>query len=295
MQIIQNLRTQTEIVANLKGTMRDSEQNRWTTVEIYQGINHAIDRWGERVKVPFLYSIVDGWQSNLYEYALPWYVTPPLEVQQRRYSGLNVGSLQIDLDQGASTWIDVTSWDVEPDGLGGYKLRLGTLPYNVDGRIIWWAKQGRIPTSVLTLESAVGTTTATSLTITGTPTIGNAGFIKIDDELIAYAGYTQAGGITTLLNLLRGVNGSTAATHLDNAPVNWCIAVHRPDLYVQLEDQTAAYLYGLFLTDASPQEIQHHTFQMRYRQQMADEFWKRYTPLRQTKMRLGMTATGSRR
>jgi hypothetical protein len=286
MQIIPELRTQSEILQTIKNIMRDTANNRWTANEIYTAINQSLDKWSNRVRVPYLYTITDGFETSTHEYTLPYYVRPPLDVQQKRYTGVSVGDLQLDLDTGSHTWIDVPAWELEPDGAGGQTLRLGILPYEVDGRVIWWGANGHVPLSVPNTSAAITTTTATSLTLTGVPNIGNAGFVKIDQEIIAYAGKSQSATITTLSNLVRGYAGTTAATHLITTPCYWMVAAHREDLFTQLADQSRAYLYSLFLTDAAPREIEHHTFQMRYWQQSADEFWKRYTPNRSPRMRL---------
>lgn len=286
MQIIPELRTQAELLQTIKQVMRDTASNRWTASEIYVAINQSLDKWSRRVSVPFIYNITDGFETSTYEYSLPYYIRPPLDVQQKRYTGISASNIQFDLDQGSSTWQDVPAWAIEPDGSGGHKLRLGILPYEVDARIIWWAPNGHVPLSVPNTSAAITTTTATTLTLTGVPYIANAGFVKIDQEIIAYAGKSQSATITTLTNLTRGYAGTTAATHTITTPCYWMVGVHREDLFAQLANQARAYLYSLFLTDAAPREIEHHTFQMRYWQQSADEFWKTYAPNRSPKMRL---------
>jgi hypothetical protein len=62
------------------------------------------------------------------------------------------------------------------------------------------------------------TDSQTSITVdtVDATTVANAtGFIKIDNEIISYTGRTA----TTFTGLTRGALGTTAATHLDNAPV----------------------------------------------------------------------------
>lgn len=68
------------------------------------------------------------------------------------------------------------------------------------------------------LNGAIASTSATSLTVdtVDATTIANAtGYIKVDNEIMAYTGRTA----TTFTGLTRGALGTTAATHLDNAPV----------------------------------------------------------------------------
>lgn len=287
MQIIPELRSQAELLAIMKSVMRDVANARWTDVEFYTAINQSLDKWARRVSVPFLYSLPAGWATGQTAYDLPVWMRPPLDVQMMRYTSL----YHYPSEDEAAAWIDVPVWDIEPNATGGHTLRLGSA-HNTPGRIVWWARNGHVPTTVPTLSAAITDAAATSLTLTGIPAIGNAGFIKIDQEIMAYAGKSQSATITTLQNLTRGYAGSTAATHLISTACYWCVAAHREDLFAQLMDQTRAYLYGLFLTNAAPVEREHHTFQMRYWQQMADEFWKRYAPNRPTKIRLSRQSIG---
>ncbi|MBK8467761.1 MAG: hypothetical protein IPL32_18270 [Chloracidobacterium sp.] len=295
MNVIQELQTQAEILARIKAIMRDSSNNRWTNVEIYEALNQSLSKWVGRVSVPSVYTIPDGWQSNVYAYALPHYIRGHIDVQQKAYTGVQVGDITVDPENGAFTWVDVPAWEVEPDGSGGEVLRLGALPYSVDGRVIFWAANGPVPTTVPTTSAAITDVAATSLTLTGVPMIGASGFIKIDQEWMSYAGYTQSATITTLQNLVRGLNGTTAATHLITTACYWGVAAFRADLFSQLNDQIRAFLFALFLTDASPLEKEHHTFQMRFWQQSADEYWRRFVPNRPAKFRHSRQSLGGRR
>jgi hypothetical protein len=77
----------------------------------------------------------------------------------------------------------------------------------------YWA--GTLPTSLTNqLDGALNnsTTTVTVDSTTGFPTSGT---IDIDSELITYAAKTG----TTFTGCVRGTNGTTAASHLDNAIV----------------------------------------------------------------------------
>lgn len=68
------------------------------------------------------------------------------------------------------------------------------------------------------LNGAVASTTSTSVTVdtVDATTIANTtGYIKIDNEIMAFTGRTS----TTFTGLTRGALGTTATTHLDNAPV----------------------------------------------------------------------------
>lgn len=300
MEIIPYLKTQAEFVQQIKARMRDTTSARWTAAEIYNAINDGVGMWGPRVVVPFLYTLPGGFALGDFDYSLPWYISGNVSVQQKRVVSVGLdGRPLYGLNSPVTTWVDVPGFDLEPDGAGGQVLRLAAEPWAVEGRVIWWAQNGPVPGTVQALKTSI-LATDTSLTITGQPTIGPAGFVKIELEWMQYAGYTQSGTDTTLTNLIRGVNGTTAAPH--TAPVNvyWGLAVLRQDLYQQLFNQIYASLHTLFLTNAAPAETQNHIFQVRWHKQLADEFWRGYVPpvgpklqlTRQGMGRIGQTGGG---
>lgn len=289
MQIIPFLLTQQDIMTQCRQRMRDTANRRWTSTEVYNAINDALRMWSTRVQVPYLYTLPGGLSYGVYTYALPWWITPPIDVEAERVFFINGTPVQ--LAAGIATYQDVPSYHLEPDGNGGQTLRLEAFPYATNARVIWWGFNGPVPQVVPTLNAGIGASDA-SLTIATSPDIRQAGYVKIDDEWMQYAGYAKSGSTTTLQNLERGINGTTAASHSGAASVYWGIAVHRDDLYGQLVEQVMAQLHNLFLQDASPKEIEHHTFQVRYHQQLADEYWHKYTPNRAMKMRLTRQGVG---
>lgn len=67
------------------------------------------------------------------------------------------------------------------------------------------------------LNGAIASTTATSITVDtvdATTITNSTGYIKIDNEIMAFSARTA-----TTFTVTRGALGTTAATHLDNAPV----------------------------------------------------------------------------
>lgn len=291
--IIPFLQSQTELLVYYKQEMRDDQAARWTAKEYYNAINRALQAQASRgAWVPYIYSLTDGFATGTYEYALPWYVRAPMDVQQRITVFLNEYGLPVYFSNDQpSTWVDAPAWELESDGAGGQRLRLGVNPLPVAARVIWWGENSRLPQSVPTLSATI-TDTDTSLTIASKPTIGPAGFVKVEDEWISYNGYTVASSTTTLTNLIRGWNGTSAASHTSGVSVAWGVAEMREDLFFQLSSQVYANLHNLFLTNASPQETQNHIFQVRFYQQMADEYWSRFTPIRHPKMRLSRRGIG---
>lgn len=269
--------TQTELLNRTERRQRDTTNKRWTDAEIYEAINDSIEAWGQRVLSPYVYTLTDGLESDSREYTLPQYVHSPMDLQIRV--------------PGEEMWTAITSFHVLPDSGTGQLLNLGYSPPNAEARIVWWGRNSIVPTTVPTLSSTIDADD-TSLTVNAAIDIADAGFIKIEQEWIQYAGKVVGASTTTLSNLVRGVFGTTAAGHNSATAVNWGTTVHRQDLFQQLRYQVSANLHALFLTDASSSEKETHQWAMRYWQQKADEYWRTYTPARSPKFRLSRESIG---
>ena len=270
MQIIPYLIDQATFETQIEARMRDTSNARWSDVEIYGAINDAIQMWSTRVLMPYYYTISGGWIAGTYEYSLPSYITSPMQPQMKIYVGVYDYPITIS-DTLTTTWVDIPAWGVESDGSGGQKLRLEVAPRSLEGRVIWWGHQQTIPTTITTLLSTI-TSSQTSLTLVNVANIPDSGYLKLDSEWIGYSKVDRTSGTTTLNNLVHSLTGTLAASHTGGVSAYFGIAAPRQDLYQQLQYQVMANLNALYLTDASPQEKDHHTFQMRYYQQLADEF-----------------------
>jgi hypothetical protein len=269
-------RTQLEIETSLERQLRDTSNNLWSDVEFYDAINHVLGMWGNRVVVPFAYSITSGFSSTEKEYSLPEYVVEPIDVQ-----------FQV---TGEDYYRDVDGFSVHPTTGGSKVLRLAHFPWDYTARVIYWPSNGPVPTTVPTLNATISSTTATTCTMTAIPTIGQNGYVKIEAEWMAYHGPTQTATVTTLNNLERGCFGTTAATHNSGATVTWGIVAHRTDLFDTLQLEAMMYLHAMFATNASGTEVDKHRWNMRWWDGKVDAFWKRFVPMRQPRMRL--TAAG---
>lgn len=284
------LRTQTELLADVRRRMRDPSGDRWPDAEVYMAINDCLLTWYNRVSVPHLYEIPGGWGVGQNEYALPAYIRGNIDPQQRRYASnwLHVSGISSEGD----TWVDVQGFSVEPDGAGGQKLRLDFSPSAGDGRIIWWSHNGQVPLTAPALNASIDADD-TSLVLSSVVDVADVGYIKIGSEWLHYSGAAYGSSTTTLSNLLRGLNETTAASHNSGASVAWGIGVHRADLFGQLFSHVASFLHGLYLTNAAESERAHHERLSLYNRQQADLFWRRYTPARKTKIRLGHGSVGT--
>lgn len=264
------LRTQSDLLEELEIRMRSTDNDRWSTAEMYVAINATIRRWAQRVRVPFLYTISGGWSGTSFTLSLPDYIDPRF-IRPQISTEANDANVEIDSDY--ETYVDIPGYWVEPSTSGNV-LRLNTIPYTADGRILFWAAPGHIPSS----PGTVAADSTTSMTVTLTDMrLPLCGYIKVNSEWIQYAGMTTSGTVATLSNLIRGVNGTTTATQSNGDNVDWGVPVDRLDLYEQMMAQSSAVLYQMFLTDAAPAERDKFQWNMRYAQQQADEYWASYS------------------
>lgn len=266
------LRSQDDLLADLRALMRDPAGQRWSDEEIYRAINRALLSWHGRVAVNHYYTLPGGYSSATYAYSLPGYIRPPVVAEVKRWIPYTEYTLDV---QTTFTWQELPSF-TEPDGAGGLILRLVQPPRNLDGRVRWRLPNGPVPLALAELGESCALT-ADSLTLTGDVDIADAGYVKCENEWMAYAGVTR-GSATVLQNLLRGLYGTTAAAHNDGEKVAWGVAVDSLGLFQQLYDQTAAHLHELYLTDGNEKERMNHEKMMGFHQQRADEFWRRYLP-----------------
>jgi hypothetical protein len=271
------LRTQSEILADIEALVVDSTNALWSDAQIYGAINNAIRGWGNRVLLPRIYVLPSGFTGGVYEYDLPSYITKPFNVQ------VAITTLQgVDYQR---QWVSISGWTTIPSATGGQKLVIH-LAYDsanvtTDARIIWWAANGQVPTTIPTLAgtlAADGTSLTTSAAVVGS--IPDAGWVKINGEWMSYAGVERGASSTTLTNLVRALYGTTAASHSSTPAINWGIAVDDTRLWEQMEDAVIARLHYQRLHRGTQDDRLNHEKVMGYAQQRADTFWRRsgYTP-----------------
>lgn len=280
------LRTQTSLIGMIRSMMRDAGGVRWTDAEMYTAVNLALDVWASRVSAPMLYAL-SGYEPGD-AVTLPGYIRPPVQPQVQ-YAG-------------SEEWVDVPDWTAPPDDTDRLTLSMEAGSGVQAARILWRFRNGYVPTTLPTLDEDIDADDD-ELIFVGVQEIGDAGYIKIDDEWIQYAGVERESGETTLLNLVRGVNGTTPASHaglvpaspgppivpaVPGATITGGIAAPTTDLWVQLFDQAAVFAHEMFLGNASPQERDAHERAISYHTNRADMFWRRYAPARAPRMRVQM-------
>lgn len=289
--VIPHLRAQNTLETDLGVRLRDTSNVRWTDAELYAALSDALLKWSGRVSVPFVYTLTGGWVNGQYEYALPDYMGQRITPQRRvvvPYVNSNANSNQY-------VWADVLGWTTEPDGAGGQYLRVqwneGVSGATTDGRILWWGEQGPLPTTVPTVQTEIDSDD-TSLILGSLVNVGPSGYIKVGAEWIQYAGFTDDGTYTTLTNLVRGINNTTAATHTASTAVYFGVALPELRLLDNLYAQAQANAFAYGLVEVNESERQRYEWNMRYQQQLADEFWMRWMPTVSPKMRLSRRGAG---
>ena len=269
------LRSRSEILSELQIRVNDTADSRWSEKEKMTALNAAIRRWTDRLLIPFVYEPSTGLSSNSWTFDIPDYIDP-------RYMRPQIEQLGDENDYPylygkVDTWVNLLDYTVEPDGSGGFRLRTGGIRYDSDFRIVFWASPGPLPLDESSTSPVVLLDSTTSMTITTSENnMPRSGFVKIGNEWIQYAGLADGGTTITLSNLIRGIDGTTTATHAPDTTVDWGIAMDRADLIEQLINQATAIMHMQYLSQASPQEREAHTFITRYAQQAADEYWRSY-------------------
>jgi hypothetical protein len=281
------IRKQSDLLAEFKAKSNiDPSSPRWDDTMFYLGMREGLMEWDKNVLLPFWYTLDAGYTAGVYEYAIPSYIKPPIRAQIKRYIPYN----DFGVLANANTWNDFSA-HIEPDSTGfGQVLRVDSVPRSLDGRIGWMAPNSSIPyaSPLPVLQTNPLSSSATALTLTSAPPVASAGIVAIDGELIAYTGLSLTQTTATLSNLVRGIGGTTAASHSAGATVEWCIAADDQSLYTNLYNYTMHALHRLKLADAGTHEREGHQQMMLYHKQQADGYWLGYTPERPaSRLRLG--------
>jgi hypothetical protein len=279
--VIPYLRSQSDLLTELGVKVRDASHARWTSAEKYTALNEVLMSWAEKVKLPHVYTITGGWVAGTYEYALPAYVRPPifpeLLRQQPDLAYTNLGT--------TTNWQPVVGWELESDGAGGQIIRLYAPPRTLEGQVVFYSPNSRVPTTVPTTSGSTSST-ATTMTIGSAIDVDDVGYVKCEAEWMAYYGVTRASATTTLNNLVRGLYGTTTATHNSGSSVYWGVALDDMRLHAMLLDGWKAYLHAYYLQDGGTHETGRHEKALGLYEQKMAAFWPMYSPHRKT---LGLT------
>lgn len=273
------LRSQVDLLAEIKVAVRDPSDTRWTVAEKYAALNQVLMTWADKVMLPHRYTIPGGWVAGTQDYALPSYMRPPFYPELLRhvpYDNYITESL-------TANWQDVPGWEVVPNGSGGQVIRLYSPPRTVEGRVGFYAPNSRVPTTI-PITGGPFNSVATNVVVTATGLdIDDVGYIKCENEWISYAGVTRTGANSNLLtNLVRGLYGTTADTHAGGSNVAWGVAIDDMRLHKLLLDMWRSVLHSYYIQDGGVHEKGMHQQAMGYYDQLAMNFWPTYRPKRQS-------------
>lgn len=282
---------QSDIIEELSVRTKVSEESPWTTRQMYVAINAALRTW-DRVRIPYVYTISGGWSGSSFTVALPDYMDHRY-VRPQILSTVTHPYVEFG-DNALTTWIDLPGWTTEPDGSGGWTLRLTGLPYAEQGRIIYWNNPGPVPPmedNVFPLTTGAITSASTEVTIsTGHRQIPQVGFVLIEGEWLQYSGISGNAGESTwtLGNLVHGLfdTGSVSQSHSSGVEVEWGVPADNVALYEILMSKSESNLHRMFLTSGAPNEKEDHKWAMRYLDAEVAEMWNGYTPSWQPRLLL---------
>lgn len=273
------LRSQSDLLAELGVAVRDVSHTRWPAIEKYAALNQVLMTWADKVMLPHRYTITDGWVAGTQDYALPNYVRPPFYPELKRsvpYDGYVTSSTTYN-------WQDVPGWEVVTDGSGGQVLRLFSPPRTVEARVTYYAPNSRVPTTLpVTTGSTSDTATSMAISTDVGASIDDVGYVKVNAEWMSYHGVTRTASTTTLLNLVRALYGTTAATHNTASTVTWGVAMDDARLHRLLLDQWRSVIHAYFIQDGGTHETARHEKAMGYYDSLAAAFWPTYHPKRQS-------------
>ena len=262
------VRTQADLLAEVREYLRDSASAKWTDKELYRAMNMALAEWGQRVSYQRVYSISGGFSDATFEYTLPGYISGNIIVQVK--------------ESGALDWANVLGFRVHVDAAFGSTLTLDD-PQTGSGRIIYRAYNGPIPVVPLTLlgNFTGGTDTSILMNNLSLYPIARVGYFGFSGTAIyEYAGTSDdsLGKAVRLSNVTTtpffGHNESASTTET----MYFCIAAPDASVFNQLIYQTLSNAHGMFLTNAPAQETEHHQWQMQWWGQKATEFWRGRIP-----------------
>ena len=192
--------------------------------ELIEGVSRAIDMHTHRWFFPFT-------QTNWYTPGTPGGNTPAYASELLVDDLLSVTTLTTDQDGDdvyETTWAG-TDYTLGPynaasaPNIPGPYYEIKVLPYGHFRFPVWpravavsgtWGYYNVLETALATLGAAISTTTATTITLSAAPDVGTGQTLLIDSEQLFISALTG-----TTATVVRGVNGTTAATHLNGAAI----------------------------------------------------------------------------
>lgn len=287
-----HLKAQSELVADCQAFLNDTGITLATATQYKEAVNFAIRLWANRVIVPNRYTL--SFATGTYDYALPRYIRPPFTVKILTTT-IGLYDSVAPAPTSDMAYQVVTNYTVDSDGNDGFTLRLGSIPYAQTGYILYYMENTVLPVGSPTVTTTIQSTdTSVTITLANMPEVNDNGFVKIDNEWMAYNGISRTATGFVLSNLVRAYWETAAASHTSTTAVSFGVGVDRPGLWNQLYNQAAAYVHQLNVQKSTGEDSTRHQQLMSYHQGIADNWWRQngYVSPRKTKLVLQAAAIG---
>jgi hypothetical protein len=267
------LKTASEVRDEVEDYLNDSDNLLATAPQYLSTVQRAVSLWGRRVVIPHYYAFDMG--SGVYEYELPSYIRRPFRVLVRQPIR-NFPIAAGDEEDNSYYWDEFVAYDVHSNGSGGTTLHLHTPPGADSARIEWFAENGGFPTTPTVSTTITSSDTSVIVASSAYHQINDAGYFKCEAEWVAYAGLgTKTNSVFTATNLIRGVYGTTAGSHVSTTAINWGIGVDDQRLWQQLYDRVASFIHLLNMQKSTGEDANRHEKLFVAFRDMADNFWRR--------------------
>ena len=271
--------TASKLVDDLSAFVRDTGDSRWTQVEKYAAINHALDEMSNRVSYPVVHAF--DMSVGTAAYALPdWAAGLPGHLMMYSDSDYVSGE-----SQSYENWDYVGHFRTRRDDAGQWLVETDR---TADRDLLWvaWAPTGHCPVGTFTAASVAADDTEITLTTSETGyDLADVGWVQLDNEWMQYRGVDRTSYPSTIVleDVQRGEDGTTAATHT-SATAGWGVFYDLPKLRTVIRHHAVSYLMTLPIINAPSQEIQHFQWNLRWATQESMAFWRRYKPSRPARM-----------
>jgi hypothetical protein len=268
------LKTASEVRDEVEDYLNDSSNTLATAAQYLSTVQRAVSQWGRRVVIPHYYAFDMG--SGVLEYDLPSYIRRPFRVLVRQpMHNFPVAAEDSD-EESTYYWDDFPAYDVHSNGTGGYTLHLHAYPGSDSARIEWYAENGGFPTTPTVSTTITSASTSVIVASSVYHQVNDAGYFKYEAEWSAYAGLSAKGASTFVAdNLIRGVYGTVAASHVSTTAISWGIGVDDQRLWQQLYDRCASMIHLLNMQKSTGEDSNRHEKLYVAFRDMADNFWRR--------------------
>ena len=98
--------SQSEVKDHVEWLVQDTGNLRWSEPDIYKAINVALRGWSQRVKIPKLHNLADGFTAGVNEYTIPDYIGQNF---YPRIKSSIITLLQVQQDDSTFNWLDAIS------------------------------------------------------------------------------------------------------------------------------------------------------------------------------------------